>query len=249
MELTLTPDRLTVDGQAFPWDAAAALGDLPARAAGLRAACHAITDADYRAACKRWNEAALQALGGGLFDALFPPGSDRRQAYDDAPGPLIVAVEGELADLPWELLHDGTGWPAHDRGVLRRAGRAVSGLPPAPAAELDLLVAVASPLLDPDPKLRPDDPSQPGILEVEAEWQALLAALADLKRAARARLLPQATLPALDDGLGERVAVLHLYAHGGVGRVLLEDAAGRGSRWPPASFGPRSAAPGCAWLF
>ena len=89
-------------------------------------------------------------------------------------------------------------------------------------------MAVASPLLDPDPKLRPDDPSQPGILEVEAEWQALLAALADLKRAARARLLPQATLPALDDGLGERVAVLHLYAHGGVGRVLLEDAAGRG---------------------
>ncbi len=230
LELTLTPGRLTLEGRDFPWDAGDALGDLPARAADLRAACSAVTVGDYEAACARWDEAALAILGADLFAALFPPGSGRHAAYEEeeAAGPLVIAVEGELADLPWELLYDETGWLAHGRGVLRRAGQVVTGPPPPAAPSLDVLVAVASPLLAPDPHLRPDHPAQPGILEVEGEWRALRDALGDLGRAVHARLLPHATLPALDDALGDPTAVLHLNAHGGVGRVLLEDGVGRG---------------------
>ena len=226
MELIITSDHLTLDGRDFAWDADDALGDLPARATDLRAACSAITD--YEAARDRWDEAALATFGADLFTALFPPDSDRRAAFEDTAGPLIITAQGELADLPWELLRDETGWLAQERGVLRRVGEIVADPPPPAASSLDVLVAVASPLLAPDPDLRPDHPAQPGILEVEGEWQALRDALGELDRAVHARLLPHATLPALDDALGDPTAVLHLNAHGGVGRVLLEDGMGRG---------------------
>ena len=228
MELFITAACLTLDGRDFARDADDALGDLPARAADLRAACSAITD--YEAACARWDEAALSTFGTDLFAALFPPGSDRRAAFEYAAGPLIITAQGELADLLWELLRDETGWLAQERGVLRRVGEIVTNPPPPAASSLDVLVAVASPLLAPDPDLRPDHPAQPGILEVEGEWQALRDALVELDRAVHARLLPHATLPTLDDALGDPTAVLHLNAHGEVGRVLLEDGRGRGVR-------------------
>jgi hypothetical protein len=233
MQLELAPDHLLLDGQRFDWNAVS-IGDKLLNAARLVADASEAEPPQHAQFVEALTPDALSALGRGLFAALFPAASAQLSAYRAAPAtePLLISAQGDLADLPWELLREGDDWLAQSRGIIRRAPgndspRPLSGEGPG-ERDLSVLVAVASPLLLPD-DIPPDDPHQPAILNVDKQWQ-VMCDLAQDEVGLAARLLPHATLTAFDEALGECPTVLHLSAHGNVGRVLLEDENGGGVR-------------------
>jgi tetratricopeptide (TPR) repeat protein/CHAT domain-containing protein len=176
---------------------------------------------DSQIARQKVNEQFLRAFGRKLFDRLFT--GPVRKLYFETAGPLaLVCQEPTLAELPWELLHDGNGWVARDRGILRLAqieAPVASGETP-PGPRLRVLVAMASPLLN--KKLEPDDPSQPAIINLEQE--------AEVFRELRGKDFPadfvlrlHVTSEDLSRELGNNYHVLHFLGHGNVGVLALED--------------------------
>jgi tetratricopeptide (TPR) repeat protein/CHAT domain-containing protein len=176
---------------------------------------------DSQIARQKVNEQFLRAFGRKLFDRLFTGAV--RKLYFETAGPLaLVCQEPTLAELPWELLHDGNGWVARDRGILRLAqieAPVASGETP-PGPRLRVLVAMASPLLN--KKLEPDDPSQPAIINLEQE--------AEVFRELQGKDFPadfvlrlHVTSEDLSRELGNNYHVLHFLGHGNVGVLALED--------------------------
>jgi len=163
----------------------------------------------------------LEAVGGRLYDTLFPRGPVRtvlnialgqaRQAR--APLPFHLHLDrdaGYLARLPWELVHDG-------QGFLVRSGRLamtryIAFKAPATALALEgplrVLVVVA----------RPRDLPR---LDEEAELEALRRGLSSLagQRGLEVQLLEAATWRAFVDALSAApYHVVHFDGHGDLGR-------------------------------
>jgi tetratricopeptide (TPR) repeat protein len=181
---------------------------------------------DYLAALKRVGEGFLATFGQRLFDRVFVGAVGER--YRTTAGHLVLAfdedtkAEPSLGNLPWELLYDGTGWVARDRGILRMAQVDVlagSGEAP-PGDRLRVLVAMASPLLN--EALEPDDPRQPYVVDLEREAE-VFRALDGASFPADFVLRLHVTRQDLSWELGGDYHVLHFLGHGNVGRLALED--------------------------
>jgi len=223
--LTIRPEMVSLDGAACQPDPPLSPEEFAQELALLRLAANGPQSPeqwkDSQIARQKVNEQFLRAFGRKLFDRLFTGAV--RKLYFETAGPLaLVCQEPTLAELPWELLHDGNGWVARDRGILRLAqieAPVASGETP-PGPRLRVLVAMASPLLN--KKLEPDDPSQPAIINLEQE--------AEVFRELRGKDFPadfvlrlHVTSEDLSRELGNNYHVLHFLGHGNVGVLALED--------------------------
>jgi len=223
--LTIRPEMVSLDGAAYQPDPPLSPAEFAQELALLRLAANGPESPeqwkDSQIARQKVNEQFLRAFGRKLFDRLFT--GPVRKLYFETAGPLaLVCQEPTLAELPWELLHDGNGWVARDRGILRLAqieAPVASGETP-PGPRLRVLVAMASPLLN--KKLEPDDPSQPAIINLEQE--------AEVFRELRGKDFPadfvlrlHVTSEDLSRELGNNYHVLHFLGHGNVGVLALED--------------------------
>ena len=174
------------------------------------------------------DEAFLQNLGRRLYERAIKP---VEEALRRTTGPIAlhIADEGDgdlrLADLPWELLHDGRDWLARRRGILR-AVKVEEPLPKLPAREgpLRVLIAMASPVLD--PKLSPDDPNQPDIVNLHEQAEPFRA-LDGKDFPAHIALRLHVDPDLLRRELGESYDVFHFLGHGNVGILTLEDRYGQ----------------------
>lgn len=138
----------------------------------------------------------------------------------------------DLATLPWEILFDSTQQHFLALNERRPILRYLSLPRPRPALvvqpPLSILAVLAS-------------PSDHNPLNVEQEWQAMEAALTDLRDDGKIKLerLESPTFDALRERLlGDPVHVLHFVGHGiydeekGEGQLLFEEPNGRGRRVP-----------------
>ena len=225
--LTIRPEMVSLDGAACQPDPPLSHDEFTQELALLRLAANGPQSPeqwkDSQIARQKVNEQFLRAFGRKLFDRLFTGAV--RKLYFETAGPLaLVCQEPTLAELPWELLHDGNGWVARDRGILRLAqikAPVASGETP-PDSRLRILVAMASPLLNLNKKLEPDDLSQPAIINLEQE--------AEVFRELRGKDFPadfvlrlHVTSEDLSRELGNKYHVLHFLGHGNVGVLALED--------------------------
>ncbi len=177
--------------------------------------------ADYLAARQKVDKGFLLDLGRRLFDRVFVGAVGER--YRETADPLALAFADEaLAGLPWELLYDGKGWVARDRGFLRVAPvEAPPGSGEAPPGDrLRVLVAMASPLLN--EALDPDDSRQPYVVDLEREAE-VFRALDGADFPADFTLRLHVTRDDLSWELGGGYHVLHFLGHGNVGVLALED--------------------------
>jgi tetratricopeptide (TPR) repeat protein len=193
-----------------------------------------------------WSELAsptggerLSTLGKSLWHALFDDATGRRlTALIDTRSPsdavnLNVVLADELDWLPVELLQLPDGrLVATERGVwvTRRLAGVERPATPALPGPLKILAAVAAP---------DETKTDSAPLDVEAEMQALLAAVTDLDLAgdalggldvpaeapsAQVRILEVASLSEIRAALaGDQFHVLHLSAHGSPAGVELTD--------------------------
>jgi tetratricopeptide (TPR) repeat protein len=150
---------------------------------------------------------------------------------------LALAIQDELATLPWETLRLPGSAEVGPPLVLHphvKLYRVMSGLGPTPAmaiaGPLRILVAIASPEVN----------SQRGeLLDYEAELNRILDAVDDPRREERTyvRMLNQGTVRALREALTlQRFHVLHLSCHARPGLLVLEDDEGRADLVDAARF-------------
>lgn len=183
---------------------------------------------------------SARVLGKRLFDAVFA--DEIKVAYGSSA--QIAASQGaglrirlrlndvpELADVPWELLHDGQDFVAlsNQRALVRylELPQAIKPLPVTPP--LRALVILSSPR---------DYPA----LDVAGEWQRLNDALADVVSTGlfEIELLDGATLAALQKQLRQNeYHILHFSGHGDFnatapeetqGALVFQDESGAGQR-------------------
>lgn len=180
---------------------------------------------------------ALATFGGRLFGAVFRDevGAclDRSLAATSGDGEglrirLHLADCAELADLPWEYLHD----PVRRRFLCLSEHTPLVRYLPLPEPVRPLTVDGPLRIIAIIPRPEPDA----GWLDVEAEWRNLNEALAGPVAEGRILVhrLQQATLPALHRQLGlADYHILHFIGHGQFnaadqqGELLFEDARGR----------------------
>ncbi len=168
---------------------------------------------------------AAQSLSADLLPIAVafkepPPVPDAFLEVEIAGSPIRIPALS-LADLPWELLHDGRDWLARTRGLLRVVD-ASGSLPrfSPPEKRLRVLVGMASPILD---ELVPSDsPTQPHILDLE-EQAGPFRALQGEQAPIHLRLHLHITRDTLRDELSRGCDVFHFLGHGNVGSLALED--------------------------
>ncbi|MCX8066807.1 MAG: CHAT domain-containing protein [Anaerolineae bacterium] len=172
--------------------------------------------------------------GRRLFSLLFPDRSFARQALDALPlaphpdGVLLLEVPPpapgapDLHSVPWEYLHDGTGFLATRYGMARAL--TPTPLPPSPSPARRERgrgwpegpgegVRVIS--LPADPLLWPGGEPAPYALGVEEEWAQMLAVLQEADPSLELVRVVPPTADALDEALaGVYGGIFHFTGHG-----------------------------------
>ncbi len=188
--------------------------------------------------------------GGRLFAALFPERSFARQMLDALPpaphpdGVLLLAVPApapgvpDLHSVPWEVLHDSSGFLAARYGMARvltpSPGPSGHPLPLSRFAgegEGAQGVGVRLLFVPADPLLWPNGEPAPYALSVEEEWEEVLAVLREADPPVDLVKVVPPTADALGEALaGARGSIFHFTGHGNwdgrTARLLFETPAG-----------------------
>jgi len=177
-------------------------------------------------------EEFVRRLGRRLFETVFRGGFQPR-------GMLALELQDpHLHYLPWEFLHDGTDYLVSKYGIIRLIKGKRQAFQPVPADKrLNILVAMASPLLNYDPDVVPEDRwtitedvsklverPQPTILDLrrgvryfqQLDGQNFPADFVLKRRTSKDVLRRELSSKAYD--------VLHFSGHGHKGLLSLEDA-------------------------
>lgn len=166
---------------------------------------------------------ALTALEGeALFEAVFST-DDLRQWYDDLDGPLILDLPDSLQHISWEGMHDGEDEVALNRGIVRVVDTDEdAGSLAADGDSLEVLVALASPILSHDQSIPPHDDRQPSPLDLEARVR-MLHDLSGYAADAEFDVMRHVDWVSLQTQLAFGRDILHLSAHGDGNRIHLEE--------------------------
>jgi len=164
-------------------------------------------------------EGALRDFGLKLFQRLF---IESALDYYRSSHPVAIAlsVSDDLADVPWELLHDGTDWIARTRGLIRtaRARRSVPEIIPK-IGSLHVLAAISDPMLD--ESLHPDDPDQITPLD-SSKYEKLFRKMDGEKIPLEIRLRERINRESLNYEMSESFQVLHFIGRSKAGRFVFE---------------------------
>lgn len=116
------------------------------------------------------NEQELIEFGNRLFKRVFQDTAlDQYKTTD--PSILAIIPSGELAFIPWELLHDGKDWIAKTRGIIRVAETSRKSPEFFPKlGNLKILVTMSSPILN--ETMSEDDPEQISPIDIKQQLQA-----------------------------------------------------------------------------
>jgi len=146
--------------------------------------------------------------GLAVYQALFPSATAARRALDAERERLVlVAMQDDIAAIPWEYAHDG------DEYLVTRLAF-VRGLPPerrisrsGPEAGLHIVAVPSNPL---DVRLAP--------LDIDGEWQRLREIVGEIAGGVLLQRARPAGIERLGDLLaGKRDRVVHFMGHGGQG--------------------------------
>jgi tetratricopeptide (TPR) repeat protein len=176
----------------------------------------------------RPDEQWLSELGQKLYQRVQIP-------HNGSSEPLVLDIEPELMDLPWEFLHDGTKFLVLNPGIIRcfnnnhKAGKQCAQVE---KDQLKVTVLLASPLLNADPDEYPPvnletglyDPlrGQPSVLNFRQEVKGFTdlegkpyPLFFDLFRRTRKRTFR--------DALTQGCHIFHFSGHGDRGSLFLEN--------------------------
>ncbi|MGB7923281.1 MAG: CHAT domain-containing protein [Pyrinomonadaceae bacterium] len=197
-----------------------------------------IADWRNRSKSKRINSQTTTALGRKLFEALLP--ASIRTIWDKNEGAaglqdvlrLRLDIRApELADVPWEIIHDDRHFLAltPQRSVVRYLYNCVAFPPVARDAPLNVLLAISAPR---------DAPPLPAINHEVDRICSGLTALQAAGKMGRVDILRRMTLAGLQDQLRQRpYHILHYMGHGAFeqnqGYLILENEQGY-ARWVKA---------------
>lgn len=233
-ETLALPTPLEVEAFAADWAVlwiAANRPDLPQEVLEAASKC---------ASSEQW----LRDLGRRLYQVIPPSLAEKladgrpialsfEETPPDPEAALTLSIAGyglsipalSLSNLPWELLCDGRDYLARTRGLVRavEAAGTLPSLPP-PGDALRVLVAMASPIWNPD--LPPDHAAQPAIVDLDREAQTFRA-LQGLEVPISLRLHLHVTREELRDELCAGCDVFHFLGHGNINVLALEDRYGR----------------------
>ncbi len=140
----LGPERVEFPHHGFSYSIAP---PLPVLQDGLAAYQHLKEELSLQTlslAKRREATAFLRRFGGLLLEAAFPENS---LELLDPREPLLLELHPEMQPYPWELLHDGEGWLALERGVVRFVAPPTPPEPaPLAARPFKVLAVSANPL-------------------------------------------------------------------------------------------------------
>jgi tetratricopeptide (TPR) repeat protein len=165
------------------------------------------------------SESHIRELGERLFQRVFNGAALDQYRYSD-PAILALNTSGELATLPWELMHDGANWIARTRGIARisETKQAPPEIIPKSGA-LKILAAISSPMLNENESI-PDD-EQPYQIDAKAHGQ-IFRKLEDESFPAEIKLRKHITRQAFSRESSNNYHVLHFVGHGNLGKLAFE---------------------------
>jgi tetratricopeptide (TPR) repeat protein len=172
-----------------------------------------------RSQSEKISEQSLRDFGAKLFQRVFT-NQALEQYKSTSPSALALVISGDLALIPWELLHDGTDWIARTRGIVRvsTTGRKSPDLFKK-AGDLKILAAISGPIIN--ETMPDDDPDQVSTIDVNAHAD-IFQKLEGESFPAQIKVRKHITKESLSWELSENHHVLHFVGHGGIGRLLFE---------------------------
>ncbi len=159
----------------------------------------------------------LKEFGNDLYRVIFPPESELANNTSE---PIVLDIkERGLSQFPWELMRQNGVWLAKTRGIVRVSGQGGGRRGGNINAPLKVLVALASPIYDPEV----DEPFQPDPINLRSQMEIFTRGLSRKRFAANFYIQQHITRSRLSDELAKDYHVLHFVGHGSRGSLSLED--------------------------
>ncbi len=167
------------------------------------------------------DQATIAGLKGqDLFSAVLAT-DELREWYEQLTGPLLLEIPHDLQHVAWESMHDGVEYVALGKGMARVVDVADASQKRDEDRALRVLVALASPVLDPRHEAS-DEANQPQPLDLQGRVDLLLD-LQEIEFPADFRVCRHISPVDLRTELAKGADALHISAHGNGEAVALEN--------------------------